>query len=1015
VASDFRVDRFDLGGFEIAALRLGDAASPDATIARTRVDFAWRPAPALARVRLEAPMLRARIDRQGVSLGSIDGLLQGDGGEARLPDMKVEIVDGSVTMATPYGALDGAVAARGALRRDFLAEVQLTERPGGALNGVAGTLSLRTDAQRVYGALALNLKALRAEGLAARDVRISGALETDHSLRGAASVDVAAGGASIGPVALSRLDGAARLERSGGDGWAGRATLVADAAGAGGEWTAPRTSLAVDFAESIRGALRMPHLALTRRGRAAMQRAWPDLAALPVGPLMGAAREAALQMLTDTEASAGFQVAAGVVSLTAIEARGRGGETIRVSARPSGAPMAAFDSGSGVASGAARIETVGGAFPALVLDLERWSASASELRADGVVAIADFRARGAALAAPALSVTLGQRGGVGEARVQGAIVVSGPLGGARVEDMTAPLDLRLRWSGNGVAIAPVQPCLPLRFARLALPGLIFGAGAAEMCAAPAGFYATDAGGGVSGGFAVPATVLNGHVADSASQPAQLTFAGADVRLRGGAGGFGLDATIAAPSLEVRLAADHGLILSAPDVDAHLLAAAGAWHAEGAIANAELRDTLLPAYVTEIAAAWSARPAGDDVVVQFERGGARLSDRAPEDALPDRRPAFNPMRIANVAGALRGGRVEAAGAIALEAGARPLGRFSAEHMLASGAGEALIEAETLVFAKRFQPHDISELVRSVVADVYGPVSGEARVRWASNTLSAEGVARLDNLSMATATMPVIDGVTGEVRFDDLFALTTPPGQHVTIALLNPGVAVRDGAIDFQLLGPDRVALERAVWPFAGGELAVEPAIIALGAEKTRLNLTLAGVDVERLLAELDVPDLAASGRVGGSFPLLLTESGAEVVNGTLTAEGPGRIAYAGRMGEETQGPARLAFDALRRLRYDRLALTLNGDLAGDLLTEISFRGESSMGVNLPGAPAAGPLRGQLAGVPFIFNVSVRAPFRRLGELAAGAFDPRRALGQLRPGTEMAPPPPAPIDPDAPGAH
>ncbi|MGE0829446.1 MAG: YdbH domain-containing protein, partial [Hyphomonadaceae bacterium] len=90
-----------------------------------------------------------------------------------------------------------------------------------------------------------------------------------------------------------------------------------------------------------------------------------------------------------------------------------------------------------------------------------------------------------------------------------------------------------------------------------------------------------------------------------------------------------------------------------------------------------------------------------------------------------------------------------------------------------------------------------------------------------------------------------------------------------------------------------------------------------------------------------------------------------------------------------GVARLAFQALTRFRYDDLSLELNGDLDGELVTAINFSGRNAGDLDI-GAGATGPLQATVAGVPFIFNVRVTAPFRRLSEMAAGAFDPRPAI-------------------------
>jgi hypothetical protein len=86
---------------------------------------------------------------------------------------------------------------------------------------------------------------------------------------------------------------------------------------------------------------------------------------------------------------------------------------------------------------------------------------------------------------------------------------------------------------------------------------------------------------------------------------------------------------------------------------------------------------------------------------------------------------------------------------------------------------------------------------MVDNVRGAASGVADIDWTRERISAVGRVRLDGISLTTATLPIVNDVRGEVLFDDLFALTTPPGQEITVGVLDPGIAVRNGRVRFQL--------------------------------------------------------------------------------------------------------------------------------------------------------------------------------------------------------------------------
>jgi translocation and assembly module TamB len=244
---------------------------------------------------------------------------------------------------------------------------------------------------------------------------------------------------------------------------------------------------------------------------------------------------------------------------------------------------------------------------------------------------------------------------------------------------------------------------------------------------------------------------------------------------------------------------------------------------------------------------------------------------------------------------------------------------------------------------------------------------------------------------------VQDVRGEIYFDNLFELTTPPGQQITVGLLNPGIAVRNGRVSFQLLPEERVSIERAEFDFASGTLAMTPTTITLGAEETQFILTLQDVDAAELISTFEIPDLAATGTVEGNFPLLLTRRSAFIQNGVLraSAEG-GTIAYTGNAGGDAAGPARIAFDALRNFRYDALSLTLDGDLNGEVVSSIEFSGHNAgRAVDLGDiAPIPGVGRVTVRGVPFDFNVRVSAPFRSLAQTAATITDPTALLNRAQ---------------------
>jgi translocation and assembly module TamB len=195
----------------------------------------------------------------------------------------------------------------------------------------------------------------------------------------------------------------------------------------------------------------------------------------------------------------------------------------------------------------------------------------------------------------------------------------------------------------------------------------------------------------------------------------------------------------------------------------------------------------------------------------------------------------------------------------------------------------------------------------------------------------------------------------------------------------------------------IAIEQAEFAFASGTLSMRPETITLGEDEVEILLTLRDVEASALIDTLNVPDLEATGRIEGAFPLRLTRKSAIVTNGVLrVSEGGGRIAYTGEAGEQTTGVTRIAFDALRNFRYRVLSLTLNGDLNDEIVSEIEFTGENA-GEPIDLSPVAdmpGVGRVTMSGVPFRFNVRITAPFRSLANTAATIVNPGSLLNRER---------------------
>lgn len=1058
VAADFDVIDLDLHSLTLSNVHVGQREAPDIAIDTVNVAWAWNGLmPQLDAVQLTAPRLRLRVDDDGrVSAGALDHFERGSPSRHRptIPRITLEITQGAVEMEAPFGDLTATVEGAGTLGENFSAVARFVEatRPGSdyALDRGAGELTVSSALGQLNFRLGARAALLLWSGARVQGVEITGngvlPLDLEHfrfdATWRAAGLQVGDSGANGLVATLSAevqmRDDAAAMASVNGNAQAraqrlevGDALMIdvrAEARGAmngdtgNGHWTLSAARFAGFAIQSTRlaasgrvfladtGAMSGGALAtfadasLDDASQVRIRSAFVNAPGAPIGPTFAHA-ERALDSAADNfdlSLPISFSRDAGVTRLSVAQpaqALAATGARLRLGPLRQDAPALTLTWPQGadepVLSGAVALELSGGDAPSatLLLDTLSWT-SGAPFETDGTLTLANWSAEGASIAAEELGVTIEARSDRGRVDVRGPLRITGPLGDGDVRALDVALDIAATWSDGGWRVAPNDACLPVRVGGLDAAGLSFSGGAFSLCPLGGALIAANRAQNLTGGFAIERLALNGRMAGPIAQHARLSASNIVGRFHGRASDVALTLEAGAPRLAIEMAPERTLSVTMRRVTAEARFAE-TWGLEGRFEAGVLTDPALPGTVSTIEGGWSAGPEDGQAVVRVTAGEALLTANRP--ATDADRPLFHPLRLVGIDALLRNGRVDAGGAVVLQDGARQLARFTAEHEVSEGMGSARVVSERIEFSEALQPYDITEQARGMVENVRGPAGVVADITWTRDTIT--GVARmsLHGLSLATATIPIVNDVRGEVFFNDAFALTTPPGQEVTIGTLDPGVAVHNGRVRFQLLQDQQVSIESAAFDFAGGALAMAPTTITLGADETRFELRLRGVDAAELLATLKVPDLAATGRVEGEFPLLLTRRTAFIRNGVLRAEPEGGlISYTGDAGRSATGPARLAFDALRSFRYDDLSLTLDGDLNGEVISSIAFSGENRGEAIDLGSISQVPGIGRVTvrGVPFDFNVRVTAPFRSLAQTAASIADPGSLIRQAQ---------------------
>ena len=516
-----------------------------------------------------------------------------------------------------------------------------------------------------------------------------------------------------------------------------------------------------------------------------------------------------------------------------------------------------------------------------------------------------------------------------------------------------------RSASGDIMIAP--GCTPVAFRRIAVAGTTFAPGRITLCPSKGGALLRSARGGFGGGASTGPLRLMGRVGD---QPLVLTASGASFDLGGPVLLADFSALLGSNDRRTRIFIDRIDGVARPS------------GLSGRFTGLSGNIARVPFLVSKGQGTWALTGSTLDVI-----GMTMVADEA---AIA----RFNPLSARGVKLRLKDGRIAADATIVEPVSARPIATVALAHDLDRSSGEARLAVNALNFSKSLQPEAITPLTEGVIADVYGQIDGTGIVRWQGERITSTGKFNTDAIDFAAAFGPVT-GASGEVEFDDLIALSTPPGQRVKLALVNPGVEVKDGVITYRLRPNQIVEIERGRWPFAGGEMLLEPASLDFGQAKPRtLKFRVVALDAAKFIEQLKLENIAATGTFDGVLPIVFDASGGQIVGGQIVARsGGGTLAYVGDVSNaETNTLAKLAFDALKSIRYGNLAIDLDGSLDGEIVSLVRFDGINQS----PVAPSG--IAKSFTGLPFKFNIRVRAPFRGLFNTARSYQDPGLLLNR-----------------------
>ncbi|MBX3561488.1 MAG: YdbH domain-containing protein [Sphingomonas sp.] len=979
VQASYEVKRIGFGSQILENVVIGDPARPDATIRRLEVGIALGLyGPEVGTITVRGVRLRGSIVDGQVSLGQIDRLLpEPTGAPFALPDQRIDVADAGIALETPAGLVALALTGRGNLADGFRGQMAMTARAleigGCAIEAPRANVAVAVDELRPSLRGPAAAQAARCGDMLAARPRVALALtlaSTIDSWRGggALRIDRLAAGANRAANVEGRLTFAGNAARTQGraDLWAG--ALDTDGARTARARIAGPYALSLDRGEALFGG--EIEAAGLRLGDAALGGAVASLrgaSGTPVGPIA--------ESLADALARAGREGAEARAQAWLASGPGFGAarvNTLRLDG--AGGARLLIDGGSGATyfwpAGRLRLDgdfaLSGGGFPETRFTLRQASADGP---LEGAGRIAPIRAGETSLTLSEIRFAASPGG---ETRFRTAARLDGPFSGGRVRGLTLPIDGR--FGRGGFALG--ESCVAAGFEALEVQNLRLGATRLPLCPEGRAMLWQGPGGSLQGGARIDAPRFAGRLGSS-----PVAFAAA--RLRVGPDGF------AATDFAARLGeADAVNRLDIASLDGRF--------GEGVAGDfAGLSGDLaaVPLLVDGGAGRW--RFAGGELVAE---GGINVADK--QDPV-----RFYPLISHDFRLAISGSDLTATGGLDHPGSGTRVMRATIVHDLSSGAGNAMLDVEGLRFHPGFQPDLLTPLTIGVIALVDGSVTGQGRIAWDEAGTRSTGTFATQGMNLAAPFGPV-QGLTTRIEFTDLLGLATAPGQTATVDLVQAGIDVFDGVLTYQLRPDYRVAIESARWPFAGGTLTLDPTALDFSRESTKyLTFRVDGLDAARFVEQMEFGNIAATGTFDGVVPMQFDENGSgRILNGRLSArpEG-GTLSYVGELTDRDLGAyGILAFNALKSLRYDKFDLILNGALDGEFVTVIDLDGvaRDPEGTALPsggGIPqmVAGRVLGQLARIPFQFNIRIQGQFRSLIATTRSFSDPSLLIQSVLP--------------------
>jgi Dicarboxylate transport len=275
----------------------------------------------------------------------------------------------------------------------------------------------------------------------------------------------------------------------------------------------------------------------------------------------------------------------------------------------------------------------------------------------------------------------------------------------------------------------------------------------------------------------------------------------------------------------------------------------------------------------------------------------------------------------------------------------LGETTFSHTLATGGGTAHINAPSVSFAPgKLQPESLSPLLVAL-RRAEGNVSFAGDINWTKAAITSQGKLSIAALDFMTV-LGKAHAVKSEINFTSLLPPATAPGQDLSIDRIDWTLPFSAVDVHFGFSGSE-IQLAKADTDIAQGHVSLGAITLSLSNPGQAAGTAqLKSIALESLVAASNLgAKVKLEGKVSGNVPFHVGPEGFRIIDGKITADGPGRLSinralwHQGDAALSSNAVQEFAYQALEYLAFDEMSAQLNSVEGGRLKILFHIKGKS----------------------------------------------------------------------------